>query len=75
VTPRSAVLVALGQVPDPVSGERKQFASAILPAWCRRSPKINEVPPLLNLHGLSGGDFVPALEQFLAPRPACPRRR
>jgi transposase-like protein len=50
---------------DPVSGERQRFASAILPAWCRRSPKINEVLPLLYLHGLSGGDFVPALEQFL----------
>jgi putative transposase len=50
---------------DPVSGERKRFASAILPAWCRRSPKVTEVLPLLYLHGLSGGDFVPALEQFL----------
>ncbi len=47
------------------TGERKRFASAILPAWCRRSPKISEVLPLLYLHGLSGGDFVPALEQFL----------
>jgi transposase-like protein len=50
---------------DESTGERKQFKSAILPAWCRRSPKISEVLPLLYLHGLSGGDFVPALEQFL----------
>src|SRR5205823_1394991 len=50
---------------DPVSGERKRFASAILPAWCRRSPKITEVLPLLYLHGLSTGDFVPALGQLL----------
>jgi transposase-like protein len=50
---------------DEASGERKRFASAILPAWCRRSPKIGEVLPLLYLHGLSSGDFVPALEQFL----------
>jgi transposase-like protein len=50
---------------DEATGERKRFASAILPAWCRRSPKIGEVLPLLYLHGLSGGDFVPALEQFL----------
>lgn len=50
---------------DEASGERKRFASAILPAWCRRSPKVSEVLPLLYLHGLSGGDFVPALEQFL----------
>ena len=50
---------------DEQTGERKQFASVILPAWCRRSPKITDVLPLLYLHGLSGGDFVPALEQFL----------
>jgi putative transposase len=50
---------------DPVTGERRRFASAILPPWCRRTPKIAEVLPLLYLHGLSGGDFVPALEQFL----------
>lgn len=47
------------------AGERRRFSSAILPAWCRRSPKISDVLPLLYLHGLSGGDFVPALEQFL----------
>jgi transposase-like protein len=50
---------------DETTGVRKRFASAILPAWCRRSPKITDVLPLLYLHGLSGGDFVPALEQFL----------
>ena len=50
---------------DEVTGERKRFASAVLPAWCRRSPKVAEVLPLLYLHGLSTGDFVPALEQFL----------
>jgi transposase-like protein len=50
---------------DETTGERRQFKSAILPAWCRRSPKITEVLPLLYLHGLSGGDFVPALERFL----------
>lgn len=49
---------------DEATGERKRFSSAILPAWCRRSPKITDVLPLLYLHGLSGGDFVPALEQF-----------
>ncbi|MGW9031101.1 IS256 family transposase [Streptomyces sp. NPDC055722] len=50
---------------DEASGERKRFSSAILPPWCRKSPKIGEVLPLLYLHGLSSGDFVPALEQFL----------
>ena len=50
---------------DPDTGERARFASAILPAWCRKTPKITEVLPLLYLHGLSTGDFVPALSQFL----------
>ena len=50
---------------DPATGERKRFSSAILPPWCRKTPKITEVLPLLYLHGLSSGDFVPALGQFL----------
>ena len=49
---------------DPVTGERMRFSSAILPPWCRRSPKVAEVLPLLYLHGLSSKDFVPALEGF-----------
>jgi transposase-like protein len=50
---------------DEVTGERRRFASAILPPWCRKSPKVAEVLPLLYLHGLSSQDFAPALEQFL----------
>src|SRR5258706_5511608 len=50
---------------DPVTGERNRFSSAILPAWARKTPKVTEVLPLLYLHGLSTGDFVPALGQFL----------
>lgn len=50
---------------DGTTGERKRFSSKILAPWCRKSPKISEVLPLLYLHGLSSGDFVPALEQFL----------
>jgi transposase-like protein len=50
---------------DPVTGERARFSSAILPAWARKTPKVTEVLPLLYLHGLSSGDFVPALGQFL----------
>lgn len=46
---------------DESTGERQRFSSAILPPWCRKTPKINEVLPLLYLHGLSSGDFVPAL--------------
>jgi hypothetical protein len=42
-----------------------------LSPWCRKSPKNTEVLPLLYLHGLSSGDFVPALGQFLgSPRQA-----
>jgi putative transposase len=50
---------------DPDTRERHRFSSAIPPAWARKTPKISEVLPLLYLHGLSTGDFVPALEQFL----------
>ncbi|WP_368669273.1 transposase [Streptomyces hyaluromycini] len=50
---------------DQFTGERRRFSSAILPPWARKSPKISEVLPLLYLHGLSSGDFVPALEQLL----------
>jgi transposase-like protein len=50
---------------DPATGARVQFHSMLLPRWCRRSPKVAEVLPLLYLHGLSSLDFVPALEHFL----------
>jgi putative transposase len=49
---------------DPDSGEPMGFKSSLIPPWCRRSPKVTEVLPLLYLHGLSSGDFVPALEAF-----------
>ena len=50
---------------DPDTGQRKRFSSAILPPWARKTPKVAGVLPLLYLHGLSSGDFVPALGQFL----------
>jgi transposase-like protein len=50
---------------DAATGQRRRFASSILPKWCRKSPKMTEVLPLLYLHGLSSKDFTPALEQFL----------
>jgi transposase-like protein len=50
---------------DESTGQRKRFSSTILPAWCRKSPTISEVLPLLYLHGLSTSDFGPALGQFL----------
>jgi putative transposase len=49
---------------DAATGQRQQFQSVVLPRWCRRSPKVAEVLPLLYLHGLSSLDFVPALERF-----------
>jgi hypothetical protein len=36
-----------------------------VPLWARKTPKITEVLPLLCRHGLSPGDFGPALGQFL----------
>jgi transposase-like protein len=50
---------------DEQTGERQRFCSRILPAYARRSPKINDVLPVLYLRGLSTGDFRPALEQLL----------
>jgi transposase-like protein len=49
---------------DDETGQRCRFRSAIVPPWCRKSPKVAEVLPLMYLHGLSTGDFVPALEEF-----------
>ena len=50
---------------DEETGERQRFSSRILPAYARRSPKVNDVLPVLYLRGLSTGDFRPALEQLL----------
>ena len=50
---------------DDEAGERMRFSSRILPAYARRSPKVNDVLPVLYLRGLSTGDFRPALEQLL----------
>jgi len=46
-------------------GERQRFTSSILLPYMRRSPKVNEVLPILYLRGLSTGDFKPALESLL----------
>jgi transposase-like protein len=45
--------------------ERVRFTSDILPPYARKSPKVSQVLPLLYLHGLSSGDFRPALSEFL----------
>jgi putative transposase len=73
--PARSIITGVGQVEvvrprvddrrtDPATGLRQQFHSVLLPRWCRRSPKVAEVLPLLYLDGLSGLDFVPALEAF-----------
>ena len=49
---------------DEQTGERCQFRSQILAPWCRKSPKVSEVLPLMYLHGMSSGDFAPALGEF-----------
>ena len=46
---------------DAATGKRWRFTSSLVPPWCRKSPKVTEVLPLLYLRGLSTGDFVPAL--------------
>jgi len=49
---------------DEATGERQRFRSQILAPWCRKSPKVSEVLPLMYLHGMSSGDFAPALGEF-----------
>src|SRR5918993_1513841 len=56
---------------DLVTGQRIRFRSVLLPPWCRKSPKGAEVLPLLYLHGLSTGDFAPALEGFFGSAAGC----
>jgi putative transposase len=50
---------------DEHTGERNRFSSRILPRYARRSPKVTEALPILYLHGLSTGDFGPALRDLL----------
>jgi transposase-like protein len=68
VTVAGAVEITAPRVNDqrvePSTGERCGFRSSIVPPWARKSPKVTEVLPLLYLHGLSTGDFSPALEGF-----------
>ena len=42
---------------DPETAERRRFCSSILPPWARKTPQIEQVLPLLYLHGLSSGGF------------------
>jgi hypothetical protein len=78
LTSAGAVEVTVPRVNDKrtgaATGERRRFSSAILPPWARKTPKITGVLPLLYLHGLSSGDFVPALVSSWAHQPGCQRR-
>ena len=51
---------------DDTTGQRRRFKSSIIPPWCRKSPKVAEVLPLMYLHGMSTGDFAPALKEFFS---------
>ena len=59
---------------DPDTGQRQRFASAILPAWARKTPKITEVLPLLYLHGLSSETSCPRWAGSSARQRACRHR-
>ena len=48
-----------------IDGERQRFTSKILPPYMRRSPKVDEVLPILYLRGLSTGDFREAIPALL----------
>lgn len=69
--PRS-ITVGSGQIEaviprtrDRRGGVKENFVSSIIPPYMRRSPKIDEVIPLLYLRGLSTGDIYPALSKLL----------
>ena len=47
--------------------QRVRFSSSILPAYLRRSKKIDELIPWLYLKGISTGDFGEALATLLGP--------
>src|SRR4051794_33589705 len=40
---------------DPGTGARRRFRSVILPPWCRKSPKVAEVWPLLYFGSRAAG--------------------
>ncbi len=68
VTGAGSILVEAPRVNDrrvdEATGERCRFTSSILTPWCRKSPKVSDVLPLMYLHGMSSGDFAPALSEF-----------
>jgi len=68
VTGSGTVAVAAPRVNDrreDDDGVRQRFTSRILPPYMRRSPKVDEVLPILYLRGLSTGDFREAIPALL----------
>ena len=70
LTSAGAIEVTVPRVNDKRTGPRTPVSGSGSPRRsCRRgaakTPKITEVLPLVYLHGMSSGDFVPALGQFL----------
>ena len=63
VTGSGTIEVESPRVNDRREGQR--FASRILPPYMRRTPKIDEVLPILYLRGLSTGDFREAIPALL----------
>jgi transposase-like protein len=59
------VEVAAPRVNDRRPGVK--FTSSILPPYLRRSPKVENLLPILYLKGLSSSDFQSALEDILGP--------
>jgi putative transposase len=49
------------------NGQRRQFTSAILPPYLRKTRSIEELIPWLYLKGISTGDFSEALAALLGP--------
>jgi putative transposase len=59
---------------DETTGQRRRFRSQILAPWCRKSPKVSEVLPLMYLHGMSSGHFARHSRSSSARAPGCPPR-
>jgi putative transposase len=65
------VTIGSGQIMVQVPRTRRRgkdvenYSSSILPKYMRRSPKIDEVIPILYLKGISTGNMYPALEKLL----------
>ena len=47
------------------AAEKIRFSSSILPKWARRTKSLDALLPVLNLRGVSTGDFQEALAALL----------